>query len=99
MNHWLNTVRWLLSAFFVYVAAFMKEEQEGKWENTLQAWLDKIYLHQEGSYAKVTALARAVARVSEWVTEKLFGRRLLSLRSCLVSVYFGMSSFFLMHRR
>lgn len=96
MSHSLNAVRWLLIGFFVYVAAFMREEQEGKWENALQAWLDKIYLHQEGSYAKVTALARAVARVSEWVTEKLFGRRLLSLRSFMVSAYFGLSSFFLM---
>jgi len=33
MNHWLNATRWLLIAFLVYVAAFMKEEQEGKWEN------------------------------------------------------------------
>lgn len=96
MNHWLNAARWLLIAFLVYVAAFMKEEQEGKWENTLQSWLDKIYLHQEGSYAKVTALARAVSRLSELVTEKLFGGRLLSLRSFLVSAYLGISSFFLM---
>lgn len=96
MNHWLNATRWLLIAFLVYVAAFMKEEQEGKWENTLQSWLDKVYLNQEGSYAKVTALARAVSRLSEQVTEKLFGERLLSLRSFLVSAYFGMASWCLL---
>lgn len=96
MNHWLNAMRWLLIAFLVYVAAFMKEEQEGRWENTLQSWLDKVYVSQEGSYAKVMALARAVSRLSEQVTEKLFGERLLSLRSFLVSAYFGMASWCLL---
>jgi hypothetical protein len=92
----LNSVRWVLIVFLIYVAALMKKEQEGEWENALQTWLDKIYSQQEGSYAKITALARAVARVSEWLTEKLFGRKLLSLRFFTVSAYLGISSFFLM---
>jgi hypothetical protein len=95
MIYLLSWLRWPLLAFLVYVAAFMKKEQEGRWENTLQTWLDKVTGQQEGSYAKVTALARAVSGWSERFTARLFGQRLLSLRSFGVSFFYGLASLFL----
>jgi hypothetical protein len=41
-------LRWDLIGFLAYVAALVKEEQEGQWENTPEAWLRKVYSRQEG---------------------------------------------------
>jgi hypothetical protein len=73
----------------------MREEQEGRWENILQTWLDKVSPRQENSYAKLTALMSAVSAQSKRIIEKLFGRRLLSLRAFGVSLCYGMASLFL----
>jgi hypothetical protein len=92
MIHLLNVVRWALVAFLFYVAALMKEEEEGRWENKLQEWLKRVYSRQDGSYAKITALAKAVANISEKFTERLFGKRLFSLRFLGVSTFYGLAS-------
>jgi len=95
MIHAFISMRWLLIVFFVYVAALMKPEQEGKWENLLQSWLDTVTSRQEGSYAKVTALARSVSGWSESFIARLFGQRLFSPRAFGVSFFYGLASFFL----
>jgi hypothetical protein len=95
MTHLIETVRRLVIAFLVYVAAFMKEEQEGHWENTLQLWLNKVTNRQAGSYAKVTALAQAVSGLSQRATVRLFGQRLLSFRAFGVSFFYSLASLFL----
>jgi hypothetical protein len=92
MIHLLNWLRWGLIVFLIYVAALMKEEQEGRWENRLQEWLNRIYSHQESSYAKITALANTVAALSGRITERLFGRCLLSFRFVGVSIFYALAS-------
>jgi hypothetical protein len=87
----LNWLRWLLVIFFIYLG-LMKEEQEGVWENRLDRWLKKVYAHQETSFAKITALAKAVASVSKKLTERIFGTRLFSLRFLGVSIFYGLAS-------
>jgi len=87
----LDWLRWLLIVLLAYVG-LMKEEQEGLWENRLELWLKRVYAHQESSFAKVTALARAVASLVRGLTERVFGTRLFSLRFLGVSIFYGLAS-------
>lgn len=95
MIHLLVWLRWLPIGLLFYIAALMREEQEGRWENVLQTWLDNVSPRQESSYAKLTALVSAVSAQSKRITEKLFGHRLLSVRAFGVSLCYGIASFFL----
>jgi hypothetical protein len=87
----LNCVRWLLVIFLIYMG-LMKEDQEGVWENRLEHWLKTVYAHQETSFAKITALAKAIADVSKKLTQRIFGTRLFSLRFLGVSILYGLAS-------
>jgi hypothetical protein len=90
----LILIRWIAILFLGFVA-LMKEEQEGRWENRLEAWLHRVSSHAKTSYAKVSALMRAVSDQAEKITEKLFGHRLFSLRAFGVSLCYGIASLFL----
>lgn len=92
MTQLLSWLRYASVIFFFYVL-LMKEDREGVWENRLESWLKRVYAHQETSFAKVTALAKATASAAKSSVERLFGTRLLSLRFLAVSIFYGLASF------
>ena len=76
-------------------ASFLYEDEEGKIQSRVQEWWIKLDDKQSASRSRVAAFMQEVARLTAQGFDSLFGKRLLSLRFIVVSVYLSIASFFL----
>jgi hypothetical protein len=84
--------RWLAALVIIYLATFLRVEEEGRYQNTLQTWIDKLQHHREAAHLRATALMNGVAEVSGSAFDRLFGKRLFSLRGVGVSICLSIAS-------
>jgi hypothetical protein len=85
-------VRWLAALVIIYLATFLRVEEEGRYQNTLQTWIEKLQHHREAAHLRATVLINGVAEVSGRAFDRLFGKRLFSLRGVGVSICFSLAS-------
>jgi hypothetical protein len=90
----LRVLRWVLALFLIY-ASFLKEDADKKVQSIAETWWLKLAYGQEAALSKATSFLRVVARLTGTVFDRLFGRRLFSLRGVGVSVCYSLASFFL----
>lgn len=89
------TIIWLLRLFgclLIYVAAFMKEDEEGQWQNRLEEWSKAIVHRKETALSSATAFMGGVAELASRVFDALFGKKLFSIRGIGVSICYSLAS-------
>jgi len=91
----LLLLRWVLGLLLFYLAIFLHEDEEGRYQNHLQEWVEKLYKTQEIAFSWITVLMTGVARFTGHVFDRLFGDRLVSPRGVGVSICYAIASFFL----
>jgi hypothetical protein len=70
----------------IYAALFLTEDEEGRVQNRLELWLTALRHQQDVSVSYAVRLMRAVADIEKRGFDKVFGEKLLSVRSVLTSV-------------
>jgi hypothetical protein len=81
--------------FLLYVGAFLKEDSEGKLQNSLEALWVSITDQQSLATSKNTAFLRTIASLVTNALDHLLGERLFSLRALAVSCMYSLGSIFL----
>jgi hypothetical protein len=81
--------------FLVYVGVFLKEDSEGKLQNSLEALWVSINDQESVSISKNVAFLRTIASVLTRGLDRLLGERLFSLRALAVSSCYSLGSIFL----
>lgn len=76
----------------IYASIFLKEDEEGTVQNRLELWLEMIRLRREKSLSHVVALMNAVAVFTGRIFDKLFGKKLFSIRSFGASMCYSLGS-------
>lgn len=94
MHFLLNILRWILGILLISSVG-LKEDSEQRIQSRVESlWLTLAYA-QDAAVSKVTAFLRMLARASGGVFDRVFGKKLFSVRGALVSICFSISSFFL----
>jgi hypothetical protein len=81
--------------FLVYVGVFLKEDSEGKLQNSLEVLWVSINDQESVSISKNVAFLRTVASVLTRGLDRLLGEHLFSLRALAVSSCYSLGSIFL----
>jgi len=76
----------------IYASIFLKENEEGIVQNRLEVWLETIRLRRERSLSYVVALINAVAIFTGGIFDRLFGKKLFSIRSFGASMCYSLGS-------
>jgi hypothetical protein len=84
----------MLAALLIY-AFFLKEDVDKKVQSRVETWWLRLAYGQEAALSRATAFLRVLAYLTGAVFDRLFGRRLFSLRCVGVSVCYSIASFFL----
>ena len=93
-----HTIIWALRLFgclLIYAAAFMREDEEGRWQNRLEQWREAIGRRKETALSTFTAFMGGVAELTSHVFDLLFGKKLFSLRGVGVSICYSLASLLL----
>jgi len=85
-----------LGAVLMYAGLFLYPDEEEKFQNKVQEWWRKLSEKQKVSRSAVAAFMQEVARLTGSGFDRLFGRRLFSLRVIPVSIYLSIASCFLL---
>jgi hypothetical protein len=80
---------------FVWAACFLKENEEGEVQRTLELWRDKLVVWPSATRGRRAAALRFCASAASTIFDRLFGQRLLSLRAVLTSATLSMGSILL----
>jgi hypothetical protein len=75
-----------LGGFFLYAACFLFEDEEGQWQNRLEALWVTIHDRARITDSTFTAIVSRVADAVGKLYDRIFGRRLISFRAVGVSV-------------
>jgi hypothetical protein len=86
----------VLGAVLICAGLFLYEDEEGRFQNKVEEWWIKLSDKQKAARSKVAAFMQEVARLTESGFDRLFGRRLFSLRVIPISIYLSFASAFLM---
>src|ERR1700677_1684125 len=81
--------------FFVYVGAFLKEDSEGKLQNSLETLWISIHDQRNASVSKNVAFLRTISSVLTRYLDRLLGEHLFSYRAFAVSSCYSLGSIFL----
>ena len=93
----IHALAWTLIATLLYVACFLREDEEGRLQDRLTVlWLqiDKI---QNAAIARHTAFLRVVAATTAELLDDIFGGRLFSWRAFGASACLSLSSLLFLH--
>src|SRR5437879_6014623 len=86
----MRSVSLAVGLLALYVAAFLYEDEEGRLQNRLQDKLEKLWITIDDltgtALARHTVFMRSVAVLITYAFDRLFGRRLLSMRAVGTSV-------------
>jgi hypothetical protein len=82
----------IAGVILIYASIFLKESEEGIVQNRLEVWLEMIRLRREKSLSYVVALMNAVAVFTGRIFDKLFGKKLFSIRSFGASMCYSLGS-------
>src|SRR5689334_4085828 len=91
--HVLRVISVLAGALMVYGSLFLYERDERKIQNILETWWVRIDDARLEATGRHTAVTRAAANLAQSGLDRLFGRRLLSLRAISVSGLLSLASF------
>src|SRR5579872_995736 len=86
----------LLGAVLIYVSVFTYEDEDRRIQDRVERWWIRLSDKQRESRSRVAAFMQEVARLTGEGLDGLFGRRLLSVRFVVVSIYLSLASFFLL---
>lgn len=90
----IRILRWTLGLLLIY-AFSLKEDADKKIQSRIETWWLRLAYGQEAALSRATAFLRVLARLTGSVFDRLFGRKLFSIRGILVSVCYSIASFFL----
>ena len=90
----IRILRWLVGLLLISTLT-LNEDSEKKVQSRLETWWLRLAYGQEAALSTVTAFLRVLARLTGSVFDRLFGRKLFSLRGLGVSVCYSIASFFL----
>ncbi len=90
----IKILRWILGVSLI-LTLLLKEDSEKNIQSLVETWWVKLAYGQDKALSRVTAFLRALARLTGSVFDRLFGKRLFSLRGVGVSVCYSIASFFL----
>jgi hypothetical protein len=75
---------------------FLYEDEEGNFQNKVEAWWIRLHDKQKAARSKVAVFMQEVARSTGNGFDRLFGHHLISFRIVPVSIYLSIASFFLL---
>jgi hypothetical protein len=79
--------------FFVYLSVFLYEDKEKRIQNALEALWVKVDDLQKHSLSRHTAFMNVVAGLMTKIFDRVFGEKLVSLRSVAVSFCYAVAAF------
>lgn len=79
----------------IYVALFLYEEEEGRLENRLEQWWQRIRRLHSAAISKEIAFLRVVIQLTSNGLNQLFGKRLLGLQAVTASVSYSVTASYL----
>lgn len=85
-----------LGVVLICAGLFLYEDEEGKFQNKVEEWWISLSDKQKASRSRVAAFMQAVAQLTGKGFDRLFGRRLFSLRVIPISIYLSIASCFLL---
>ncbi len=91
----LSFVLHFLGVVLICASLFLYEDEEGKFQNKVEEWWIKLSDKQKASRSRVAAFMQGVARLTGMGFDRLFGKRLFSLRVVAVSIYLSVASLLL----
>ena len=77
----------------LYVAIFLYEDEEGRFQNRLEVWWIKVRYGRDRALSIAAEIFAFSAKAASQLFDKVFGPRLLSLRAVSVSLCLSMASF------
>jgi hypothetical protein len=80
----------------LYIALFLTEPEEESIQNRLEDWWLTIKERQEKSHSKLTVFMREIARLSSDGLDRVFGKKLISTQSIVVSACYSLASILLL---
>ena len=80
----------------LYIALFLTEPEEESIQNRLEDWWLRIKEHQQKSQSKLTVFMREIARLSSAGLDHVFGKKLISTQSIVVSASYSLASILLL---
>ena len=83
-----------LGVAFLYASLFLHEDEEGRIQNRVEEWWIKLADKQDASRSWTATFMREVAKLTTRGFDRLFGKRLLSLRVAGISFCFSVASFY-----
>jgi hypothetical protein len=92
MHKAFTATRLVVGCVVIYAAIFLHEDEEGKVQNTLEAWWIKLVDQRTTYLSKGAIFFQAIGRFSGDFFDRLFGEKLLSLQSVLVSCWLSAAS-------
>jgi hypothetical protein len=82
----------LIGCVLIYAAIFIKRSEEGRFQNRLESWLIIIQRQRAAALSYTLVILNAIAQKISAAFDRVFGKRLFSLQSFLVSMCLSMSS-------
>ena len=89
---WLAGFLWLLT---YYIAFFMYEDEEGRWQNVIESLWIAVNDKSKVTGSKTNALFNQIATAVTWVFDRIFGRKLFSVRFITISASYSFAGVFL----
>jgi hypothetical protein len=88
----ITTMFRIAGGLLIYAALFLYESDEGEVQNRLEIWLVAVRRRREASLSHVVVILTAVASLSGQIFDRLFGKKLFSLRSFGASMCYSIAS-------
>src|SRR6266849_3677624 len=87
----LRTLAVLIGSLAFYIAFFMYEDEEGKWQNRIEKLWVTINDRAKFTVGKTSALFNKVSIVVSRTFDRIFGPKLISLRAVGVSTSYSLA--------
>lgn len=94
----LKIIAIAIGLIFIYLGLFLYEDEQGKIQNTLEESWIKIDRHQHSALAKHLTFMGVVTRIMSVALNRVFGEKLLSIKSIGVSACYSNASVYICSR-
>jgi hypothetical protein len=89
----VTALRYTFGFLAYYTAAFVREDEERHIQNLLETWWIRLMYTRDRALSKAATFMTAIAKLADRTFDVFLGRRLWSLQSVGVSLFFSSASF------
>src|SRR5437660_12566039 len=88
----INIISRIVGIFVVYVAIFLYEDEEGRYQNKLEEWWIRVRYSREKALSTATEIFAFTSQAASRIFDDVFGARLFSFRVAGISVCLSLAA-------